>query len=57
MAAQGLREGQDGSERIADPEVAEEVRGAGRLVNRLALVSAVIATGLAVVADLSTGLV
>jgi len=54
MAAHGMRAGQDGSERIADPQVAEQVRDTGRMVGRLSLASAAVATTLAVVADLST---
>jgi hypothetical protein len=46
MAAQGLRDYGDGHEKIADPKLAEELRARGRFINRVVVVSTVLATGL-----------
>jgi hypothetical protein len=46
MAAQGLRDWGDGRERIADPKQVEELRARGRFINRVVVLSTVVATGL-----------
>jgi hypothetical protein len=46
MAAQGLREGEDGEEKIANPEELAMVRRQGKLVAVSAFSTALLATGL-----------
>ncbi|NUP09844.1 MAG: hypothetical protein HOW73_27675 [Polyangiaceae bacterium] len=51
MAAQGLRDMGEGTERIANPEEATKLRARARSLNWLTTVSALVATGLLVIAS------
>ncbi len=50
MAAQGLRDMGDGHEKIADREMAEELRARGTFINRAVLGSTAVSVALVVLA-------